>query len=44
MHDPALTDTFSGNSAVNNTWVTVAGAPVGKAAVGSACVGADILK
>ncbi|MFD0360016.1 molybdopterin oxidoreductase family protein [Nocardia sp. GCM10030253] len=27
LHDPALTDTFSGNSAVNNTWVTVTSAP-----------------
>lgn len=26
LHDPALTDTFSGNAAVNNTWVTVAAA------------------
>lgn len=24
LHDPSLTDTFSGNAAVNNTWVTVA--------------------
>ncbi|WP_433603023.1 molybdopterin oxidoreductase family protein [Nocardia sp. CA-135953] len=23
LHDPSLTDTFSGNAAVNNTWVTV---------------------
>ncbi|MFI6045019.1 molybdopterin oxidoreductase family protein [Nocardia sp. NPDC051321] len=28
LHDPSLTDTFSGNSAVNNTWVTVTRAPV----------------
>ncbi|WP_327120932.1 hypothetical protein OHB12_06400 [Nocardia sp. NBC_01730] len=28
LHDPALTDTFSGAAAVNNTWVTVTRAPV----------------
>ncbi|WP_330255592.1 molybdopterin oxidoreductase family protein [Nocardia sp. NBC_00565] len=27
LHDPALTDTLSGNAAVNNTWVTVTPAP-----------------
>jgi anaerobic selenocysteine-containing dehydrogenase len=27
LHDPSLTDTFSGNAAVNSTWVTVAAAP-----------------
>ncbi|WP_280411044.1 molybdopterin oxidoreductase family protein [Nocardia asiatica] len=28
LHDPALTDTFSGTAAVNNTWVTVTRASV----------------
>ncbi|WP_454199223.1 molybdopterin oxidoreductase family protein [Nocardia sp. Marseille-Q1738] len=28
LHDPALTDTFSGAAAVNNTWVAVTRAPV----------------
>lgn len=27
LHDPSLTDQFSGNAAVNNTWVTVAAVP-----------------
>ncbi|WP_348537741.1 molybdopterin dinucleotide binding domain-containing protein [Nocardia brasiliensis] len=37
LHDPALTDPFSGTSAVNNTWVTVTAAtpsPVEGAATG----------
>ncbi|MFD6163361.1 molybdopterin oxidoreductase family protein [Nocardia sp. NPDC060256] len=29
LHDPSLTDTFSGAAAVNNTWVTVTRAPAG---------------
>lgn len=37
LHDPSLTDTFSGNSAVNNTWVTVTRAPTDDA--GSATEG-----
>jgi hypothetical protein len=28
LHDPALTDTFSGTAAVNNTWVAVTRASV----------------
>lgn len=28
LHDPALTDTFSGAAAVNNTWVAVTRAPL----------------
>jgi anaerobic selenocysteine-containing dehydrogenase len=28
LHDPSLTDTFTGNAAVNNTWVAVTPATV----------------
>ena len=28
LHDPSLTDQFSGTAAVNNTWVTVAAVPL----------------
>ncbi|MFX0577120.1 molybdopterin-dependent oxidoreductase [Nocardia nepalensis] len=35
LHDPSLTDTFSGCSAVNNTWVSVTPAPTDPALVGA---------
>ncbi|MET7772279.1 molybdopterin-dependent oxidoreductase [Nocardia sp. NPDC005366] len=31
LHDPAVVDTFSGNAAVNSTWVTVSAAPTSAA-------------
>ncbi|MFI6216927.1 molybdopterin oxidoreductase family protein [Nocardia brasiliensis] len=42
LHDPALTDPFSGTSAVNNTWVTVTAATASPVAAASVDVASTV--